>query len=396
MTSRYIVKKILFLFALLLFFCFSTKALKNVQANPNVHLASSEPGKIFAVNTVLDGDDYQPGDGICSTSSGFCTLRAAIDEANALSTNSSIILPEGTFQFTATDENSPVHLQIIKTITIQGISPEKTIIDGDFVAPDGHHLPIFEANGDLTLRQMTLKNGWYEVVNNGYLDPYELYGAVTVRGTLTVDTVLITDNITGIFAEPVRLNGVPLSTPHVTVLNSSIVNNGSGVQVIQGSLNVTNSTISGNYSGGIDIGGSATISNSTITKNTRPEAGTAGGIYHDGSYKGSVIISHTIVAGNEGRGQASDCEGSITSDGYNLIEDTSLCAFSSLPSDITNVDPLLGPLQQNGGLTPTHALLEGSPAIDSGDPNGCGVSRDQRGYYRPFDGDQNGDLSPNQ
>jgi len=54
-------------------------------------------------------------------------------------------------------------------------------------------------------------------------------------------------------------------------------------------------------------------------------------------------------------------------------------------------DPLLGPLQNNGGLTLTHALLPGSPAIDTGSPTVCPLF-DQRGYNRPLDG--NGDGIP--
>ncbi|MEW5985921.1 MAG: choice-of-anchor Q domain-containing protein, partial [Chloroflexota bacterium] len=60
------------------------------------------------------------------------------------------------------------------------------------------------------------------------------------------------------------------------------------------------------------------------------------------------------------------------------------------------IDPLLGPLQDNGGPTFTHTLLSGSPAIDMGHPAGCTDQRqnvltvDQRGETRPADGDGNG------
>ena len=50
---------------------------------------------------------------------------------------------------------------------------------------------------------------------------------------------------------------------------------------------------------------------------------------------------------------------------------------------------MLGPLQDNGGPTWTYALLPGSPAIDAGDNAQC-TSTDQRGFYRPIDGDDNG------
>ena len=58
--------------------------------------------------------------------------------------------------------------------------------------------------------------------------------------------------------------------------------------------------------------------------------------------------------------------------------------------------PKLGPLQNNGGPTQTHALLPGSPAIDAGNSFGCRdnlgalLATDQRGFFRTADGDSNG------
>ncbi len=54
-----------------------------------------------------------------------------------------------------------------------------------------------------------------------------------------------------------------------------------------------------------------------------------------------------------------------------------------------NSDPLLGPLADNGGFTQTHALGAESPAIDAGDPNSCPAT-DQRGFFRPVDGNGDG------
>ncbi|HVM49491.1 MAG TPA: choice-of-anchor Q domain-containing protein [Candidatus Acidoferrum sp.] len=87
-------------------------------------------------------------------------------------------------------------------------------------------------------------------------------------------------------------------------------------------------------------------------------------------------------------GSGADLSGTFLSRGFNLISQSegSTGFTNGLKGDLagtTNspVDPLLGPLQQNGGLTPTHALLPGSPAIDQGY---CfGVHTDQRGHRRP-------------
>jgi hypothetical protein len=57
----------------------------------------------------------------------------------------------------------------------------------------------------------------------------------------------------------------------------------------------------------------------------------------------------------------------LTKQGYNLVETIGNCTFGA-DGDVTGQDPKLGPLQNNGGETWTHALLAGSPAINAGDP----------------------------
>jgi hypothetical protein len=81
-----------------------------------------------------------------------------------------------------------------------------------------------------------------------------------------------------------------------------------------------------------------------------------------------------------------DCAGTLTSLDYNLIEEDSGCTITGPVShNITGQEPGLGPLQDNGGATFTHAPLEGSPAIDSsGDTR---PDTDRRGMRRPWDGD---------
>ena len=84
----------------------------------------------------------------------------------------------------------------------------------------------------------------------------------------------------------------------------------------------------------------------------------------------------------------------MTSDGYNISSD-STCGFGG-PGDMRDTDPLLGPLQNNGGPTQTMALPSGSPAIDTGNPTACTDSlghllkTDQRGMPRPDKEDTGG------
>ncbi len=120
----------------------------------------------------------------------------------------------------------------------------------------------------------------------------------------------------------------------------------------------------------------------------------------------SVIVSNTILAANDAGGNADDCSGALVSDGHLLLGSNGGCAIHSsgsgdLVGDVAGgddpIDPALAPLADNGGLTRTHALIEGSPAIDAGNPNPVMAGmppvcepEDQRGEPRPADGDGDG------
>lgn len=145
---------------------------------------------------------------------------------------------------------------------------------------------------------------------------------------------------------------------------------------------LTNSTVSGNRAadGGGLYGRPLTLVNSTISGNQGTSG--VGGLVNAGD---TVILANTIIA-NQASG--SDCGGtSIDSLGHNLDSDGT-CVTAGVNGDLT-ADPLLGPLQDNGGPTETHALLPGSPAVDAGDDALCPTT-DQRGIARPQDGDGDG------
>jgi hypothetical protein len=91
-------------------------------------------------------------------------------------------------------------------------------------------------------------------------------------------------------------------------------------------------------------------------------------------------------AGGSGANILRSGSNTFTSLGYNISSDDGGGVLSG-PGDQINTNPLLGPLQDNGGPTFTHALLPGSPAIDAGDPNYTPPpSTDQRGYPRLYNG----------
>src|SRR4029079_5004115 len=94
---------------------------------------------------------------------------------------------------------------------------------------------------------------------------------------------------------------------------------------------------------------------------------------------GTLHLRNTLVANNA---SGANCQGSILSDGYNLDSGSS-CGLPNT-GDLVSTDPLLDVLSDNGGETKTHALLTGSPAIDTGDPLNC-PSTDQRDSVSPLD-----------
>lgn len=177
------------------------------------------------------------------------------------------------------------------------------------------------------------------------------------------------------------------------VMNSTFASNtaggaGAGVLNQAAAMTVTNGTFSSNTTTLSQGGGaihsrfgtpSVTITNSTFVSNTAGSGGGSIRIQH-----GTATLRNTIVA----FGSPNNCVGTIISNGHNLDSDNT-CDFTAT-SDITNTNPLLSLMQNNGGPTLTHALLPGSPAIDASDSTGCPAA-DQRGVPRPQDG--NGDSS---
>jgi hypothetical protein len=112
-------------------------------------------------------------------------------------------------------------------------------------------------------------------------------------------------------------------------------------------------------------------------------------------------LKNTIIFNNHHRTLFTifedDCNGTLTTEHYNMVGTLTNCTLnSSQDLDLIGVDPLLGILADNAGPTQTHALLEGGPAIDGGNPNGCydqlgtTLTKDQRGYIRDWDGNADG------
>jgi predicted outer membrane repeat protein len=161
-----------------------------------------------------------------------------------------------------------------------------------------------------------------------------------------------------------------------TITNSTISDNlvsgnvgqGGGIEN-NGVLTITNSTISGNVAtdvgGGVSNFGYFTATNSTFSGNSATDGG---GIYISGLQETNAQIGDSVLNAGASGGTIRGYSGNLTSLGYNLASDDG-GGFLTGPGDQINTDPMLGPLQDNGGPTFTHALLPGSPAIDAGDPS---------------------------
>ena len=215
------------------------------------------------------------------------------------------------------------------------------------------------------------------------------------HGTVTLTNSTVSGNSTGTFGGGI-LNRSLLILTNSTVSGNSANFDGGGIYNAN-KLMLTNSTVGGNnanrWGGGIyNIFGAVNVFNSTITNN-RSDAdsngtGTGGGVYNGATFE----FQNTILAGNfESALDFGECEGALTSNGNNLMTSFNSTRCSIVGSPVTLADPQLGPLQNNGGPTQTHALLAGSPAID-GNPSGCRdnlgtlLTTDQRGFPRPADG----------
>lgn len=166
-----------------------------------------------------------------------------------------------------------------------------------------------------------------------------------------------------------------------------------------GELNIVNSTFSQNRAtlrGGAiyhNSTGDTFLYNVTIANNsTGMASGRGGGIYRNSG--GHVYLQNTLLSNNSANEDfGADCGGLIFSRGYNLISDANNCDIEINTEDQfgyeSPIDAKLDVFADNGGSTKTHALIEGSPAINSGDVNGCRDSDenlllvDQRGKPRP-------------
>jgi CSLREA domain-containing protein len=331
-------------------------------------------------------------DGTCNAD---CSLREAVLAANAHAGDDVILLHAGTYTLTIAGNETLAaagDLNIQDGLTVIGDGASRTIVDGGGIDR------IFQIPGGITaeIRGVTLRNG--RAPGTG--------GAIVNNGTLTVLRSVLTGNSS-------------VSGTAGAGFGGAILTDGDN-----SSLTLTDSTLSGNTAqgggGGIAIGGRATLANVTISGN-RSVADFGGGLYvfsdaraavnnativgNIAGLKGGGIfaesaafigfapeIFNSILAGNTASSDP-DCSGSIGT-GFDLIGNVTGCnGPSAARNDLVGtaaspLDPKVGLLAENGGPTPTLALLAGSPAVNAGNPANPGTggqaceATDQRGVSR--------------
>ncbi|MBK6589387.1 MAG: Ig-like domain repeat protein [Acidobacteria bacterium] len=383
----------------------------------------------------LDGDSNgSAGPNFTLTFTTACTTNPIVTtnaDSGAGSLRQAVIdaCPGNTITFQA--GVSPVTLttgQIVinKNLTIDGGTG--ATVTRSAVAPN---FRIFQVNGGTTveLRRLTISNG--NEANGGGISSN---GTLTLRnstvsgntasgfggGLFSFGALTITDstfsgnqagNAGGFFQGNASLN-----MSGSTVSGNTTTFQAAGLNIQDANATITNSTISGNVSqnsnGGIaNISSTATVHslnliNTTITGNT--SVGIYGAVWvNEDAASPSVITSlrNTLVGGNTGRNFSTTTQdvnvvplpnSMIVSDGYNLDSDGTSGFVNGANGDIVGslglpINAQLASLANNGGTTQTHALLNGSPAINAGNDcvltaNGCGandpvvgLTTDQRG-----------------
>jgi hypothetical protein len=226
-------------------------------------------------------------------------------------------------------------------------------------------------------------------------------------GAVSLSSSTLSGNRT--FGDSARGGGIFAGSGAVTLTSSTvsgnstygyITNNGGGIFAGSG-VSLTSSTVSGNSAGGngggiVAYSGAVSLTSSTVRGNSAGR--TAGGIFvRDLSTDPSFTIENSIIAGNVDNLTSPifetapdflpDPDSTLTIN-YSLIGATDLViggAGNQVGTLAAPIDPLLGPLTDNGGPTQTHALLPDSPAINAGNDS-VNQAEDQRGLSRNVNG----------
>jgi CSLREA domain-containing protein len=355
----------------------------------------------FTVTTTADAPDASPGDGLCATSAQQCTLRAAVQEANAQAAGSTVAIavPAGNYALAL-----GALTVLSNTVVISGVGSATTQLVGQ-----GDRVLVVARGARAVVAGVTLTNG-----NAGA----SVGGGVVNLGLLVMSQSAISKNHAqnggGLYSGPSAwlalvgssLNGNVVTTSgggllndggRVTLYNTTVLSNtgkagnGGGIEN-GGTLTVSNSTLRGNtlsgntsqgdLGGGIYSTGPLTVSDSTISGNSSTTSG--GGIFNSGTVTiinsilssnsaraggggifndfATVTVSNTTLSGNTVTADTSGFGGGIFNYGMLTVSDSTLSGNSALA--VSNSAG--GGIHNQGTLTVSDSTLSGNSATGGG------------------------------
>ncbi|MFN0121248.1 MAG: choice-of-anchor Q domain-containing protein, partial [Blastocatellia bacterium] len=364
--------------------------------------AAAAPLEAQATFTVTNAND-----------SGVGSLRQAILDANAANGADTITFDANFFKTSRTVNLLTALPDISGTLTING--------------PGVNRLHVRRADTAGNFRIFNIPGGGANVsinnlsIGNGRTAPGESGGGISSAGTLDLTRCVISGNTAsgtggggGIYSTgPLTLNECIVSgntsnggggifalggqaiVARSTISDNSCTFDGGGLNLQNVNSFLFYATVSGNQANGngggvafISYGGAFTLQSqsATIVNNT---GGNGGGIevftFNGAGNTATTTLRNSLIAGNTAPGLSAGTSGGgpavITSLGFNLSSDNG-AGFLIQSTDQISQNPRLGPLRNNGGSTPTHGLLAGSPALDKGITFSA---TDQRGLPRVFD-----------
>jgi len=396
---------------------------------------------LYSVTKTTDTNDA-----VCDSD---CSLREAIGASNV--TPGAVLIPPGTYKLTiaGTNEynNAAGSLDAVHGMGIYGAGMHQTIIDannldralhldpesiqtqhtsfaiGDLTITNGHAVPTeshSDGGGGLLLDSNSDYFGLERVAVTSNRDDSCCGGGLEVNSPGTIRDSIISNNVAtkyggggaSILADTERYVEISGSTISGNSVTDEAGGHGGGIDAFA-TLRISNSTISGNHAigdgGGINLYGSGSslhMASSTLVLNTAQtnpshSGGGGAGLSLDTTEPNSIVDSIIAYNTTANSTDPQDCliaDGSSLTSSYNHVATTVGTAFPGIngpcqftdATDVTDTDPGVSHvLGNNGGLTPTHALLSNSPAQDSGDPAGCKdaagtpLTYDQRGVGFP-------------
>jgi len=333
---------------------------------------------------------------------GQCSLREALINANA--NNQSGSTDCGTGGGSPDVINFSALFNTAQTITLTS----GELVISDSLTINGTGANLLTVSGNSASRVFFIDTGFTVSLNGMRITGGNGVGAISSgsgggirnQGNLTISDSTISGNTASNGGGILTIGGT-INLTGSTVSGNTATFQGGGMQLGNTNGSLTNSTISGNTANSATLAGAGMIvlastgsftvqvTNCTIASNLAGTANTGGGILTFGqgaTASATTLLRNTIIANNSipnlRVGTFSGGTAAITSQGFNLANDNG-GGFLNQATDKINANPVLAPLTDNGGPTPTHALLAGSSALDAGDNTGSGVTTDQRGAGFP-------------